>query len=76
MPHFDVLLPYKITLFSNTMCQIVAGKFVLLPYKITLFSNLKLGLSLIVKVLLPYKITLFSNYDTVGNKYPDGFTTI
>ena len=34
-----VLLPYEITLFSNTGHTIILKKCVLLPYEITLFSN-------------------------------------
>ena len=35
-----VLLPYEITLFSNTIFDFICKIFVLLPYEITLFSNL------------------------------------
>ena len=34
-----VLLPYEITLFSNSGAGMTARVFVLLPYEITLFSN-------------------------------------
>ncbi len=56
-----VLLPYKITLFSNNPWKTNVELWVLLPYKITLFSNTVLMLNMNLKVLLPYKITLFSN---------------
>ncbi len=36
-----VLLPYKITLLSNTVIFVPNILLVLLPYKITLLSNLK-----------------------------------
>ena len=36
-----VLLPYEITLFSNTDDGVADLMEVLLPYEITLFSNLK-----------------------------------
>ena len=35
----SVLLPYEITLFSNTVLLIMRRLLVLLPYEITLFSN-------------------------------------
>ena len=35
----SVLLPYKITLFSNSVVMFLLNLTVLLPYKITLFSN-------------------------------------
>ena len=56
-----VLLPYKITLFSNELLLAIRQQIVLLPYKITLFSNLIDRNNKIILVLLPYKITLFSN---------------
>ena len=56
-----VLLPYKITLLSNTaFCRLFSIS-VLLPYKITLLSNSGLSLAKTAEVLLPYKITLLSN---------------
>ena len=36
-----VLLPYKITLFSNSSVPLTTSPIVLLPYKITLFSNMQ-----------------------------------
>ena len=36
-----VLLPYEITLFSNSKALEYIAFLVLLPYEITLFSNLK-----------------------------------
>ena len=59
-----VLLPYKITLLSNTVP--ISGNVygVLLPYKITLLSNLAKLNNHIHNVLLPYKITLLSNLGT------------
>ena len=39
MANMIVLLPYKITLFSNVNAVGSVASQVLLPYKITLFSN-------------------------------------
>ena len=35
----EVLLPYRFTLFSNTVLDFVVVNSVLLPYRFTLFSN-------------------------------------
>ena len=35
----EVLVPYKITLLSNSVFVVVAVGLVLVPYKITLLSN-------------------------------------
>ena len=56
-----VLLPYEITLFSNSESGSDCIVIVLLPYEITLFSNLKTVTKNCNSVLLPYEITLFSN---------------
>ena len=61
LPIRAVLLPYKITLFSNAQESLSICLLVLLPYKITLFSNKILPTYIGKPVLLPYKITLFSN---------------
>ena len=59
--HTAVLLPYEITLFSNSAGRSLIFAYVLLPYEITLFSNLDNLSTLSLFVLLPYEITLFSN---------------
>ena len=56
-----VLVPYKITLLSNALREIVRGVTVLVPYKITLLSNGHSKSSEGGEVLVPYKITLLSN---------------
>ena len=56
-----VLVPYKITLLSNSEDRSNLDREVLVPYKITLLSNLWMIASLITSVLVPYKITLLSN---------------
>ena len=55
------LLPYEITLLSNSSTRSLMSFFVLLPYEITLLSNSLLNLFIISLVLLPYEITLLSN---------------
>ena len=55
------LLPYEITLLSNTQGFIYSNKQVLLPYEITLLSNSISVQSNKYDVLLPYEITLLSN---------------
>ena len=61
MRSYFVLLPYEITLFSNTFDYKLDTKAVLLPYEITLFSNIVSVFPIPCLVLLPYEITLFSN---------------
>ena len=56
-----VLLPYEITLFSNSNNKTNRCCLVLLPYEITLFSNIACYSNDELLVLLPYEITLFSN---------------
>ena len=56
-----VLLPYEITLFSNSPNTFNDLPNVLLPYEITLFSNVQYYGVIREAVLLPYEITLFSN---------------
>ena len=56
-----VLLPYEITLLSNSCGCAHKEMTVLLPYEITLLSNEIEDLSEYYKVLLPYEITLLSN---------------
>ena len=56
-----VLVPYKITLLSNTLFKGIEVIIVLVPYKITLLSNLDLLTVMSFWVLVPYKITLLSN---------------
>ena len=55
------LLPYEITLLSNSYFTILRKIRVLLPYEITLLSNHIGGKCFAVGVLLPYEITLLSN---------------
>ena len=55
------LLPYEITLLSNSSTRSLMSFFVLLPYEITLLSNLLTSSDLPCSVLLPYEITLLSN---------------
>ena len=56
-----VLVPYKITLLSNSRVVFILTMFVLVPYKITLLSNSKDSQRKKSNVLVPYKITLLSN---------------
>ena len=58
---YNVLLPYRFTLFSNGMTGKSIQDLVLLPYRFTLFSNQSGNVSSSVNVLLPYRFTLFSN---------------
>ena len=71
-----VLLPYEITLFSNSASAESLTKWVLLPYEITLFSNANADYKSIAEVLLPYEITLFSNYWRTDDIRSDSFTTL
>ena len=57
----EVLLPYRFTLFSNSIRICPFRNKVLLPYRFTLFSNLQGGKMMKTSVLLPYRFTLFSN---------------
>ena len=54
-------VPYRFTLFSNTMNGVKKPVLVLLPYRFTLFSNKGATKGLIGRILLPYRFTLFSN---------------
>ena len=63
------LLPYEITLLSNTQGFIYSNKQVLLPYEITLLSNHRKIFNFNIFVLLPYEITLLSNNKFVYSKY-------
>ena len=56
------LLPYEITLLSNSSTRSLMSFFVLLPYEITLLSNPTISVSATMFVLLPYEITLLSNH--------------
>ena len=56
-----VLLPYRFTLFSNSVKISAFEIEVLLPYRFTLFSNTGDDIVEIATVLLPYRFTLFSN---------------
>ena len=56
-----VLLPYEITLLSNTPPCTLSFLTVLLPYEITLLSNRAFEFYPYEVVLLPYEITLLSN---------------
>ena len=58
---FFVLLPYEITLLSNTTLREWGQASVLLPYEITLLSNPPQASKYLIPVLLPYEITLLSN---------------
>ena len=63
------LLPYEITLLSNSSTRSLMSFFVLLPYEITLLSNPTISVSATMFVLLPYEITLLSNsYFTILRK--------
>ena len=64
-----VLVPYKITLLSNTVWIIRNFRAVLVPYKITLLSNCGAWAQATLCVLVPYKITLLSNSGVVIEKY-------
>ena len=55
------LLPYEITLLSNSSTRSLMSFFVLLPYEITLLSNSYFTILRKIRVLLPYEITLLSN---------------
>ena len=55
------LLPYEITLLSNSSTRSLMSFYVLLPYEITLLSNPTISVSATMFVLLPYEITLLSN---------------
>ena len=55
------LLPYEITLLSNSSTRSLMSFFVLLPYEITLLSNSSTRSLMSFFVLLPYEITLLSN---------------
>ena len=76
MRSYFVLLPYEITLFSNTFDYKLDTKAVLLPYEITLFSNIVSVFPIPCLVLLPYEITLFSNADLSNKKADESFTTL
>ena len=56
-----VLLPYRFTLFSNSVKISAFEIEVLLPYRFTLFSNSAVNAERMIEVLLPYRFTLFSN---------------
>ena len=58
---FSVLLPYRFTLFSNSVKISAFEIEVLLPYRFTLFSNVTIRMLHRLPVLLPYRFTLFSN---------------
>ncbi len=57
----NAIVPYKITLLSNTHTVASDSLIVLVPYKITLLSNFTAQLMARTYVLVPYKITLLSN---------------
>ncbi len=59
--YLQVLVPYEITLFSNSLTFSIDDPFVLVPYEITLFSNHYCAYYSPACVLVPYEITLFSN---------------
>ena len=59
--HFYVLIPYEITLLSNTAPNWVFITIVLIPYEITLLSNGRHIHYFLNYVLIPYEITLLSN---------------
>ena len=63
------LLPYEITLLSNSSTRSLMSFFVLLPYEITLLSNHRKIFNFNIFVLLPYEITLLSNNKFVYSKY-------
>ena len=65
---FSVLLPYRFTLFSNSVNQIFKAVQVLLPYRFTLFSNAHITRLHSHSVLLPYRFTLFSNTSVFAHK--------
>ena len=71
-----VLLPYEITLFSNSRTNYKHTDTVLLPYEITLFSNMNVTLCTLTEVLLPYEITLFSNKVIQKRQHWRSFTTL
>ena len=57
-----VLLPYRFTLFSNTLSVAVSAVAVLLPYRFTLFSNIVYDIS--KDILFYYLIDL--HYSQTG----------
>ena len=70
------LLPYEITLLSNSSTRSLMSFFVLLPYEITLLSNLLKFHQIFEQVLLPYEITLLSNCIRFNYLHFLRFTTI
>ena len=71
-----VLVPYKITLLSNSGFGLIEGTRVLVPYKITLLSNAVECEDEETDVLVPYKITLLSNYLCFADMHAPGFSTL
>ena len=63
----NAIVPYKITLLSNTEPIPMDSAEVLVPYKITLLSNVVHAIMIHQKVLVPYKITLLSNF--IGGEF-------
>ena len=71
-----VLVPYKITLLSNALIDVVEHGSVLVPYKITLLSNLLDVRPYNREVLVPYKITLLSNRIPICLDADGSFSTL
>ena len=71
-----VLIPYEITLLSNTNNAIIEKAKVLIPYEITLLSNYILCATVQGTVLIPYENTLLSNFESYSTDEEVCFNTL